>query len=494
MAASLHTLSSSHDDSDDSLPDLETRLKPLLVQPLHTKPTFYTLSSDGESDFNEENKKGIENDEPLVINTKLKRTTNSVVPDDFEEELPVIHEFTFLTSSSRVTTDGNVDTREENFFCHPQKKFRSEIVREQKKDNRKQREAAKQRRAVEKAEAKAQRDAEKAYKHAMKPGECIKHVIVQLDRQLLELAEGSQVISQLQTGGIRYRIVDSAVAAAATIVRVDPVTRQETPAEEAVVIMAVNDFVEVVKKQVYEDGVEGLCHQSRKWKRSFNNANLTLVVCGVEVYLRNKKTHSQQNFRSAVLGGTTKPMRGRKQKSGGEFHNSTATCVSRVDIETALVTAQLECGLNHRLMADASGVATFILQITKAVAEAPFKHEKGEPSFSWYAEGSSINAVKIDKSGVGLLKLWHQQLRQFNNVGVEVAQAIASKYPSPCALLQSYRKCLMPQEASLLLADIPVRRGAGPLTSSRRVGPELSKKIHLFLTTKDSEVSLGQTT
>ncbi|KAG7176071.1 Crossover junction endonuclease EME1-like [Homarus americanus] len=378
-----------------SLPDLETRLKPLLVQPLHTKPTFYTLSSDGESDFNEENKKGIENDEPLVINTKLKRTTK--------------------------------------------------IVREQKKDNRKQREAAKQRRAVEKAEAKAQRDAEKAYKHAMKPGECIKHVIVQLDRQLLELAEGSQVISQLQTGGIRYRIVDSAVAAAATIVRVDPVTRQETPAEEAVVIMAVNDFVEVVKKQVYEDGVEGLCHQSRKWKRSFNNANLTLVVCGVEVYLR-------------------------------------------VDIETALVTAQLECGLNHRLMADASGVATFILQITKAVAEAPFKHEKGEPSFSWYAEGSSINAVKIDKSGVGLLKLWHQQLRQFNNVGVEVAQAIASKYPSPCALLQSYRKCLMPQEASLLLADIPVRRGAGPLTSSRRVGPELSKKIHLFLTTKDSEV------
>lgn len=65
-----------------------------------------------------------------------------------------------------------------------------------------------------------------------------------------------------------------------------------------------------------------------------------------------------------------------------------------------------------------------------------FRREKGEPSFSWYAEGSSINTVKVDKSGVGLLKLWHQQLRQFNNVGVEVAQAIAREYPSPQALFQ----------------------------------------------------------
>lgn len=64
------------------------------------------------------------------------------------------------------------------------------------------------------------------------------------------------------------------------------------------------------------------------------------------------------------------------------------------------------------------------------------RREKGGASFSWYAEGSSTNTVKIDKSGVGLLKLWHQQLRQFNNVGVEVAQAIAREYSSPCALVE----------------------------------------------------------
>ncbi|XP_045623200.1 crossover junction endonuclease EME1 isoform X3 [Procambarus clarkii] len=417
------------------------------------------------------------------------------IPDDFDEELPDIHEFTLLEPCSRATGGKDLEMREKNAVttCHPKKKLRLDNPKEDKEAKRIFREAEKQRRATEKAEAKAQKEAEKASKRAMKPGECMKHVIVQLDRQLLELAEGSQVISHLQTAEVRYRVIDSPVPTTVTILRVDPLTLQETQAEEAVVVIPISDFIELIKQQVYEDGMEGLCHQCRLWKRKLNGANLTLVVCSVDEYLRSQKTGKQQNFRSAVLGQTTKPAKGRKKKSGSEFPTLATTSVSRVDIETALVTAQLECGLNHRLLEDANKVASFILQVTKAVAETPFKREKGETTFSWYAEGNNTNTVKIDRSGVGLLKLWHQQLRQFNNVGVEVAQAIAREHPSPQILLESYRKCQTFREASLLLADIPVRRGAGPLASTRRIGPELSKKIHLFFTTTDPEANLAQT-
>ena len=38
----------------------------------------------------------------------------------------------------------------------------------------------------------------------------------------------------------------------------------------------------------------------------------------------------------------------------------------------------------------------------------------------------------------------------------------------------------------MLLADIQVRRGAGVLSSVRRIGPELSQKIYKFFTTNDS--------
>lgn len=54
----------------------------------------------------------------------------------------------------------------------------------------------------------------------------VQYIIVQLDRRLLELAEGSQVISQLQEADLRYRVIDSPVAATTTILRVDPLTLQ----------------------------------------------------------------------------------------------------------------------------------------------------------------------------------------------------------------------------------------------------------------------------
>lgn len=484
MAAPIHILSSSDSDSEDSVPDLRTRLKSLVSQPF--------LSVGKESNCDEE-KKIVEDDDLFVLSDKINKQRFPKVPDDFDDELPEIHDFTLLEDTSRGIADSHQEKVENTATGYSKRKLLQENAREEKEAKRKCREEEKLRRAVEKAEAKARKETEKAYKQAMKPGECMKYVVVHLDRQLLELAEGSQIISQLQSAEIRYRVIDSPVPLTMTIMRVDPVTLQETPADEAVIVMAVSEFVDLIKQQMYEDGVEGLCRRCCLWKRKLNIAKLTLVVCGIDMYLRNRKTSKQQNFRSAVLGETSRPVRGRKKKSVNEFHGTAEASVSRVDIETALVSAQLQCSLNHRLLEDANKVAMFILQVTKAVAEAPFKHEKGKPSFSWYAEGSSTNTVKVDKSGVGLLKLWHQQLRQFNNVGVEVAQAIAREYPSPQALIQSYRKCQTFRDASLLLADIPVRRGAGPLVSTRRVGPDLSKKIHLFFTTADPEVSLGQT-
>ena len=59
-----------------------------------------------------------------------------------------------------------------------------------------------------------------------------------------------------------------------------------------------------------------------------------------------------------------------------------------------------------------------------------------ENELGFYAQGCNMNTVKIDQSGVGLHKLWLQQLRQFNNVGLEQAQAIAKEYNSPQSLVK----------------------------------------------------------
>ena len=46
----------------------------------------------------------------------------------------------------------------------------------------------------------------------------------------------------------------------------------------------------------------------------------------------------------------------------------------------------------------------------------------------------------MSKDGHGLERLWQQQLMQFPLVALETAQAIASRYQSPQALIQVKKK------------------------------------------------------
>jgi hypothetical protein len=55
----------------------------------------------------------------------------------------------------------------------------------------------------------------------------------------------------------------------------------------------------------------------------------------------------------------------------------------------------------------------------------------------------SSRGTRILADGTGLTNVWRQQLQQFKNVSVEVANAIIAVYPSPRALYDVRRKCLL---------------------------------------------------
>lgn len=58
---------------------------------------------------------------------------------------------------------------------------------------------------------------------------------------------------------------------------------------------------------------------------------------------------------------------------------------------------------------------------------------------------------------------------------------------------QAYRRCFSEQEGMGLLADIKVRRGEGVTATSRRVGPELSRRIYLQMTALQPDLCLDST-
>ncbi|CAJ0966884.1 unnamed protein product [Ranitomeya imitator] len=54
----------------------------------------------------------------------------------------------------------------------------------------------------------------------------------------------------------------------------------------------------------------------------------------------------------------------------------------------------------------------------------------------------------------------------------------------------AYHRCRTDTERHNLLSDILVRRGEGVTSTSRRVGPELSKRIYQQLMSAEAELSL----
>ncbi|NXT22602.1 EME1 endonuclease, partial [Syrrhaptes paradoxus] len=135
----------------------------------------------------------------------------------------------------------------------------------------------------------------------------------------------------------------------------------------------------------------------------------------------------------------------------------------------------------------------FATMFTKAVAEAPFKRERENTGFSFYLEKESYGGVKVCHSGKGLLEVWKRQMQQFNRVSPEMAEAIVSAYPSPQILIQAYNRCSSDQERENMLADIPVHRGDGVTATTRRIGPELSRRVHLQMTSEDPDLDLDFT-
>ncbi|NXH95936.1 EME1 endonuclease, partial [Pachycephala philippinensis] len=158
-----------------------------------------------------------------------------------------------------------------------------------------------------------------------------------------------------------------------------------------------------------------------------------------------------------------------------------------------LVDLQLSTQVQVSIFESSEELGEYATMFSKAVAEAPYKRERDNTGFSFYLEKGCCGGVKVDPSGKGLLKVWKRQIQQFNRVSSEMAEAIVSAYPSPQLLIQAYERCSSDQERENLLANIPVHRGEGVTATTRRIGPELSRRIYLQMTSHDPDLRLDFT-
>ncbi|KAB5587276.1 hypothetical protein PHYPO_G00011320 [Pangasianodon hypophthalmus] len=157
-----------------------------------------------------------------------------------------------------------------------------------------------------------------------------------------------------------------------------------------------------------------------------------------------------------------------------------------IDIEQVLVYLQLYKNVTVHFLFGWQEVTDHVCAVTKALSKRPFRTLQDVPDLGFCVDGLWAGGVRVDRSGRGLAQVWTRQIQQLNRVSVAMATAVTNAYPSPQLLLQAYEKAESEEEQRGLLADLTVRGGA----KERRIGPELSNRVHRLMTSQNPELVL----
>ncbi|KAK2178178.1 hypothetical protein NP493_556g00062 [Ridgeia piscesae] len=349
-----------------------------------------------------------------------------------------------------------------------------------------------------KAFEKSKKQAQQAAIRQVKPGECLKFMTVVIDPAVLKTPGGSTVLDILQKAEVKYEIVAQPLPNIVTFWReVTKVTEtepqqlhshtQDVVESQILLVLPLTDFIELVhasqtvRRGLASDDVDTLTTYIQRARDLLEGRQVTLLIQRLEGYFRDQKTREDRAFRGLVLGNQG------GQKSKGQ--KVVLPDVTRLDVEEVLLDLQMRCQCNVKLLETDAELGKMILHYTRAVAETPFKKDRLKTCFSFHIDKKGC--VKVDKEGQGLATVWRQQLQQFKNVSADMANAIVAEYPSPWLLYQAYKMCPTEKCAEELLQDILVRRGAGVLSTSRRIGKELSRRVHQLLTATDPNLVIS---
>ncbi|XP_069729038.1 crossover junction endonuclease EME1 [Phaenicophaeus curvirostris] len=356
-------------------------------------------------------------------------------------------------------------------------------------------------RRKEREERRRQQEEEKERKRALamrlkaqRPGECQKYITVVLDSVLLQVEGGGHVLSALQAANYSCVVEDQDVPCSITWRRksVSAQAEEEKWTEEpnVLVLLCLEEFLSMIHNYKQEalgcvDGRgETLQSYVARATEKMPGKILALAVAGVENYFRSQ---SKKTLRQAAASGK---QGGEQGKRGKRKSKGSGLDITKMDMEEALVDLQLDRQVQVSTFESWEELGEFVRMFSKAVAEAPYKRERENTGLSFYLEKSWCGGVRVDRSGKGLFQVWKRQIQQFNRVSPAMAEAIVSAYPSPLLLIQAYDRCSSEQERVSLLADIPVHRGDGVTATSRRIGPELSRRVYLQMTSHDPNLLL----
>lgn len=290
----------------------------------------------------------------------------------------------------------------------------------------------------------------------LKPGECNKYLTAVIDKNIAENMVGQRIIQKLNEMDIKSQIAGGTTPHTITWKRR---INQKIITDEGNVI----EFEDIEKDEPYLMIILQAEHfvKSIKENELMNTVQAAQEMCPTQLSSTILVVHGLKGF-----------CRKHKNKIGIK------------ETEIKLTQLELLANCSHRLHETPDDVALTVSQISKSIAEEPFKSKQSEKLHQEQLLLTSDVKVSVNENDPdSFARLWNAQLNCLPKVTFDVAQSIAKEYSMPRKLFEAYKTS---NNKNKMLEDIPIIK-TGPLSKSRRIGPELSKKIATLLSSKNPD-------
>ena len=347
----------------------------------------------------------------------------------------------------------------------------------------------------DKQNSKAIKDAEKLTAKQTDKTEVHKYLMVVLDPSTVSCPPGSEILNLLTNppdtkaeSVFQYRVENLSVPGSLTWRR-KVVSYQVTSGQvqltenwqeegRALVFLAADDLARKVGDGTLKVWAENA-------KRMLGGKHLTLMVYNYNAYFKTDK-NAKERVRKAMVRGENPARKDLEVEK-----------ISLYRMEEALLSLSLDRIADHLTFDRATDkgwrdCGGSVFHQTRAVAEAPLKLKKGlsgSAGFNFWAKADSKDSV----APKNLPEYWKQVLMQVSSgAGLEKVSAIANMYPSPKELVRAYSRCSSIKQCEDMLTNLEVRRTDNILGGTRKVGPDISRRIYLLMTEDNPDALLSK--
>ncbi|XP_018407836.1 PREDICTED: probable crossover junction endonuclease EME2 [Nanorana parkeri] len=357
---------------------------------------------------------------------------------------------------------------------------------------------------LEKEEREKRKESAQALK-LLRPDQCGKYMVVQVDAGLLQDAGSEDVLEALRSAGYNYSIEPHSIPCSITWKRempadwtcVEGLELCKGEEEEMLILVEPGDFLKSVSCYVQVRENSRTCETASSvfgMDRKCPGKKITLAVLGLHDYRRYQRLSHKMERHSL--------------EPRHYYDEQPESHVTKHHIDEALVFLQLYHETEVLFWDTWRELGQYVCAVTKSIAQRPFRLHWEAQSYSFCTSAGTWRGWGPKGSLAGLPLAWKRQIQQLNRVSPAMAAAITEAYPSPQLLMQAYVACNTDKERLSLLSNLRIPRAAGTTDDmndpdeditrpddqdqarERRIGPDLSRRIWLFMTSANPELVL----